>query len=340
MFKKFLNSTWTPKSNEKEPPLKEVLNQIGTVLSAGFAVWVILISITAYCFPGFFLPVKPFIEPLLGIIMFGMGMTLRFEDFKTAFAKPAAILIGVILQFAIMPALGAGVALLLHLSPEIAAGMVLVGSCPGGTASNVMVYLSKGNVALSIAMTSVSTLLAPVLTPWLIYLYARQWLPVHPAALFITIMKIILIPVLLGLLVKRFLPKWAGKAAPFTPSISMLAIMTIIACIVALNGHHLKSMAAGILIAVIMHNGLGLTMGYWLAKLTGQNATNCRAIAIEVGMQNSGMGAVLAHSHFSPVTALPSAVFSIWHNISGAFLAGIWGRENMRDKRINQKEIR
>ena len=300
------------------------LENLNRLLTSWFAFWVIGISVVAYFIPNVFLPVRPLIAILLGIIMFGMGMTLRVQDFKTAFLKPIPILIGVALQFLIMPGLGFLIGVLLRLPPEIAAGVVLVGSCPGGTASNVMVYLSKGNVALSIAMTTISTLLAPILTPWLILLYAQRWLPIDPAGLFLSILKIVLVPVILGLLVKTYLPRFAEKGGPFTPSISILAIMTIIACVVALNADKIPGMGIVILLAVILHNGLGLGLGYLIAKSTRQDVKSCRAIAIEVGMQNSGLGAVLAHTHFSPATALPSAIFSIWHNISGAILASIW----------------
>ena len=303
------------------------LEKLTKVLTAYFAVWVILVSIAAYFAPGFFLPVKPYISILLGMIMFGMGMTLRVEDFKIAFTRPVPIILGVCLQFLIMPALGFSLALLLKLPPEISAGIVLVGSCPGGTASNVMVFLSRGNVALSIAMTTISTLLAPLLTPYLILFYARRWMPIDPSELFVSIVLIVLIPVILGITVKKLLPNFALKVGNSMPSISIIAIVLIIACVVALNVNHIVTMAFAIIIAVILHNALGLILGYWIARIAKQNIKNCRAISIEVGMQNSGLGAVLAHTHFTPLTALPSAIFSIWHNISGAILASIWSRK-------------
>lgn len=299
---------------------------INKVLTSYFALWVIIISTVAYFLPSPFLNIRPHIALLLGIIMFGMGMTLQTEDFKMAFMKPVPIAIGVVLQFLVMPALGFALAVLLKLSPEIAAGLVLVGACPGGTASNVMVYLSRGNTALSIAMTTISTLLAPLLTPYLTLLYAQKWLPVDPAELFLSILKIVLVPVILGLVFKKFLPKFADKGGEWTPAISVLAIMAIIACVVALNVNNIVTMGTIIFIAVVLHNLLGLFSGYAIARIFKQETRNCRAIAIEVGMQNSGLGAALAHAHFSPATALPSAIFSIWHNISGAILASIWGR--------------
>ena len=304
-----------------------VINQTNKLLTRFFAIWVIVISMIAYFLPFPFLKIKPYISLLLGIIMLGMGMTLRTEDFKFAFLKPVPIIIGVVLQFLVMPALGFALAVFLKLPPEIAAGVVLVGACPGGTASNVMVYLSHGNVALSIAMTTISTLLAPLLTPWLILLYAQRWLPINPAKLFLSIITIVLFPVVLGLLIKTLLPKLADKGKKWTPSISVLAIIAIIACVVALNVNNIISMGIIIFITVVLHNLLGLLLGYAIAHISKQDTKNCRTISIEVGMQNSGLGAALAHTHFSPVTALPSAIFSIWHNISGAILASIWSRK-------------
>lgn len=313
------------------------LEKLTKILTTYFAVWVILISIAAYFAPDFFLPIRPYISILLGIIMFGMGMTLRAADFKMAFLKPLPIILGVFLQFLIMPALGFLLAVLLRLPPEIAAGIVLVGSCPGGTASNVMVFLSRGNVALSIAMTTISTLLAPLLTPYLVLFYARRWMPIDPTKLFVSIVTIVLVPVVLGITVKKMLPKFTEKAGNLTPSISIIAIMLIIACVVALNVSNIITMALAMIMAVVLHNAMGLILGYWIAYFTKQDIKNCRAISIEVGMQNSGLGAVLAHTHFTPMTALPSVVFSIWHNISGAILASIWSRKPIEESKYDQK---
>ncbi|WP_210418553.1 bile acid:sodium symporter family protein [Aliikangiella coralliicola] len=297
-----------------------------------FAVWVILISVIAYWQPGLFLGIKPLVALLLGVIMFGMGMTLKFEDFKSALLQPVPIVVGVLLQFGVMPALGFGLALLLELPPEIAAGVVLVGACPGGTASNVMVYLARGNVALSIAMTAVSTVLAPLVTPFLVLFYAQQWLPIDAGSLFLSIVKIVLVPVLLGLLFKRFFPQLASQGEKWSPSISVLAIVAIIAFVVAANVDNILTMSVLILVAVILHNLLGLLSGYFISLLLRQGSEECRAIALEVGMQNSGLGAVLAQAHFSPAAAIPSAIFSVWHNISGSIFASIWSRNTTQGK--------
>jgi bile acid:Na+ symporter, BASS family len=308
-----------------------ILLKINNFLTAYFAVWVIAIAVIAYFIPEVFLPIKPYIALLLGIIMFGMGMTLSVADFKVALLKPLPVLIGVMLQFLVMPAIGFAVAMLLNLPPAIAVGVILVGACPGGTASNVMVYLAKGNLALSVAMTSISTLLAPLLTPLITLFYAQKWLDIDPSQLLVSILMMVIIPVILGVVVKIFLPKLSLQTSKFTPSLSVLAIIAIIACVVALNVNNIITMGMVILVAVICHNLLGLLLGYSIARITKQNTQNTRAIALEVGMQNSGLGAALAHAHFTPITALPSAIFSIWHNISGAILASIWSRQQQEE---------
>lgn len=301
-----------------------VLYKLNQLLTRYFALWVVLIAVLAFYQPTLFLPVKPYIRYLLGLIMFGMGMTLQMPALKQAFSQPKPLLIGLGLQFAIMPLLGVALATLFALSPAVAAGLILVGACPGGTASNVMVYLARGNTALSIAMTTLSTLIAPIFTPMLMQLYAQAILPVDVGGLFISILQMVLLPVVLGLLVKAFMPKIAQQSARIMPAFSILAIMAIIACVVALNISNIQTMGVTILCAVVLHNLLGLSLGYSLAKLFSLDESSSRAIAIEVGMQNSGLAAVLAHTHFSALTALPSALFSIWHNLSGAVLATVW----------------
>ncbi len=301
-----------------------LLSQLNQLLIRYFALWVVFISVVAFYQPALFIPIKPYIQYLLGLIMFGMGMTLQTEELKQALSQPKPLLIGLGLQFAIMPLLGFGLAIALQLSPAVAAGLILVGSCPGGTASNVMVYLARGNTALSIAMTTLSTLLAPLLTPALMWLYAQANIPIDVSGLFMSILKMVLLPVVLGLVVKTLIPQLADKISRFTPAFSILAIMAIIACVVALNVANIQTIGITILLAVTLHNVLGLGLGYGLARAFALDERSSRAIAIEVGMQNSGLAAVLAHVHFSVITALPSAIFSIWHNLSGAILATLW----------------
>lgn len=289
-----------------------------------FALWVLLFAFLAFMLPDAFIWIAPAISVLLGIIMFGMGMTLTLKDFKHIAKHPKSVIAGVILQFTIMPLVAYALAKGLALPSEIALGVILVGSCPGGTASNVMTYLAKGNVALSVAMTTVSTLLAPLLTPAIIYLLAREWLDVSAVDMFITVLSVVLIPIVLGLIVKFILRKTTEKIIPAMPLVSVIAITAIVTAVVA--GSKEQIIETGLLIfgVVILHNGFGYLLGFLIAKLFKQPYADQKSVAIEVGMQNSGLGATLANAHFAPIVAVPSAIFSFWHNISGPLLATFW----------------
>lgn len=229
-----------------------------------------------------------------------------------------------------MPLLAYALAKGLRLPPEIAISVILVGACPGGTASNVMTFLAKGNTALSVAVTSVSTLLAPILTPAIIYVLASEWLEVSASDMFMSVVKIVLVPIILGLIVQFFLKEQAKKSTDIMPLISVIAIVMIVMAVVA--GSKEKIIESGLLIfaVVILHNGLGYLFGFLIAKMFKLNYADQKAISIEVGMQNSGLGAALAAAHFSPLAAVPSAIFSFWHNISGPLLATYWARKEKK----------
>ncbi|MFP7310893.1 bile acid:sodium symporter family protein [Bacillus safensis] len=214
---------------------------------------------------------------------------------------------------------------------EIAVGVILVGCCPGGTASNVMTFLAKGNMALSVAVTTISTLLAPFLTPLFIYIFARSWLPVSPEALFLSIVQVVLIPIILGVIVKVFFKKQVNYAVQALPLVSVAGIVLIIAAVVSANKEQILQSGLLIFAVVILHNGLGLLFGYLIAKWCRMDIPSRRAISIEVGMQNSGLGAALATAHFSPLAAVPSAIFSVWHNLSGSWLATYWSKRGQHD---------
>ncbi len=224
-------------------------------------------------------------------------------------------------QYLIMPLVGLGVALALRLPPDLAAGVILVGCAPGGTASNVVSYLAKADTALSVTMTSVSTLLAPLLTPALTLLLAGQFMAVDGAGMALSILQIVLIPVLGGLALRLLLPRVIEPLLPAMPWISVVAISGVVAAVV--SGSAAKVMSAGLIVfaAVVLHNGLGYLLGYGAGKLFKLPVRSCRTVSIEVGMQNSGLAAGLAAQYFNPVAALPGAVFSIWHNLSGAMVA-------------------
>ncbi|RFU71502.1 bile acid:sodium symporter family protein [Peribacillus saganii] len=305
----------------------KALEAISTIAGKYFAVWVILISVIAFLVPEPFLGLGGYITILLGVVMFGMGLTLKAVDFKIIFTKPLPVLIGVCAQFIIMPTVAFLIAKLLNLPAELAAGLVLLGCVPGGTASNVMVYLAKGNVPLSIAMTSVSTLLAPIMTPLLLLLLAGQWMPVDAVAMFKSIIQVIILPIILGLAIKKFFPAAVEKSLTVLPLISVAAIITIVGAVVSGNAASIATSGFLIFTAVMLHNGFGLLFGYLTAKALGQNEVNRRAISIEVGMQNSGLGVALATAHFGPLAALPSVLGAAWHNISGPILATYWSKK-------------
>lgn len=297
-----------------------------------FAIWVLVFAAFAFFLPAQFTWIAPYISILLGVIMFGMGMTISAKDFKEVGRHPLKVVIGVLAQFIVMPLLAFTLAKGLRLEPEIAIGVILVGCCPGGTASNVMTFLAKGNTALSVAITSVSTLLAPILTPALIYLLASEWLEVSAAAMFMSVVKIVLVPIILGFIVQLFLKEQVQKSVEVLPLVSVIAIVLIVAAVVSTSKD--KIVESGLLIfgVVILHNGLGYLIGFLTGKLFNLTYEDRKAMAIEVGMQNSGLGAALATAHFSPLAAVPSAIFSFWHNISGPLLATYWARKADRHR--------
>ncbi|MFP5316259.1 MAG: bile acid:sodium symporter family protein [Actinomycetes bacterium] len=289
----------------------------------------------ALLMPTAFTGLAPAINPLLGVIMFGMGLTLTPPDFAVIGKRPIPVVIGVVAQYLVMPLLGLLVASVLGLPAALAAGVILVGCCPGGTASNVVSYLAKGDVALSVAMTTVSTLLAPVLTPLLTLWLAGQYLPVNAGSMAWSIVQIVLIPVALGLAARLLLPGLVAKALPVLPWISVVAITLVVMAVVGLSAEAIFSAGLLVLLAVVLHNGLGYAVGYGAARLFKLPVRARRTTSVEVGMQNSGLAAGLARTHMTPEAALPAAIFSVWHNVSGALLAAYWRRRGLADAEDN-----
>ena len=278
--------------------------------------------------PTAFTGLAPWINPLLGVIMFGMGLTLTPPDFAVIAKRPVPVVIGVVAQYAIMPLLGWLIAAALGLPPALAAGVILVGCCPGGTAANVVSYLARGDVALSVAKTTLSTLLAPLLTPVLALWLAGQYMPVDAGSMAWSIVQIVLFPVLLGLVIRLFLPRLVSKALPALPWISVLAITAVVVAVVAASAKAIFAAGLLVLAAVILHNSLGYALGYGAARLFKLPIPSRRTTAVEVGMQNSGLAAGLARQYLTPESALPGAIFSVWHNVSGAVLAAYWRRRS------------
>ncbi|PYZ95614.1 sodium transporter [Alteribacter lacisalsi] len=305
----------------------KILETISATAGRYFAVWVIAVAVIAYFIPEPFLGLGAYITILLGVVMFGMGLTLKPVDFKLVVKKPVPVIFGVAVQYVVMPLLALAIAFILNLPPELAAGLVLLGSVPGGTASNVMVYLAKGNLALSVAMTSFSTMLAPILTPLILLALAGQWLPVDPMAMFVSIVQVIIIPIALGILIRRLFPAAVNKSASVIPLISVIAIIIIVSAVVSGNVESIAASGLLIFTAVLLHNLGGLFFGYLAAFLMRLDESKRRAISIEVGMQNSGLGVALATAHFGPLAALPNVIAAVWHNISGPILATIWSKK-------------
>ncbi|MCU4343757.1 bile acid:sodium symporter family protein [Acinetobacter pittii] len=298
-----------------------------------FALWVIVFAALALWQPELFVWLKAYIPWILGIIMLGMGMTMTVDDFKGVLQSPKAVLIGVVAQFVVMPGLAYVLCKLFNLPPEIAVGVILVGCCPGGTASNVITYMAKGNVALSVACTSVSTLLAPVLTTAIFYLLASQWLKIDAASMFISILQVVLLPIIVGLILRTWLKRQVESYIQVMPLVSVIAIVAIVAAIIGGSKAAILQSSLLILAVVILHNGLGYLLGFTAARFFKLPYADSKAIAVEVGMQNSGLGVALAAVHFaaSPITAVPSAIFSLWHNISGPALATYWASKHKQE---------
>ena len=294
------------------------------------AIIALLVAIIALVFHD---PVKgviktSYVNTLLGIVMFGMGMTLKLSDFKVVFTKPKAVITGILSQFIIMPLLAFLLVKIFNLDPALAVGVILVGSCPGGTSSNVMTYLAKGDVALSVGMTACTTILAPVVTPALVLLLGGETINVSYVSMLMSIVQVVLVPIVLGFVINHFFEKFAQACAKVLPLISVIAICLIIMAVVAANAAKIMTVGWLIVVVVMLHNLCGYALGYGVGKVLGLSRDQMRTLSIEVGMQNSGLATSLATVHFAtmPLAAVPGTVFSVWHNISGAIYANILAR--------------
>lgn len=306
------------------------LYRISAIIAANITIIVVLVTAVALLLPASFSWISTAsITPMLGVVMFGMGLTLKPSDFKPVLMQPKDIILGELAQFIVMPFVAWILCKLLQLPTELALGVILVGCCPGGTASNVICYLAKGDIALSVAMTGVSTLLAPIVTPALVYLLAGKEVAVDMVGMFISILQVVILPIILGFAVNRYLGKFTEKVTPLLPMISTLAIAAIIGIIVSHNANKILSCSLIVGVVVILHNSMGLALGYLAGRLLGLPHDKRTAISIEVGMQNSGLATSLAAIHFAmfPMAAVPGAIFSTWHNFSGSIAASIFRKE-------------
>ena len=305
--------------------MKKLCNYISKYMGA----IVVLVAAVALFWPSSFLWVDTWaINPMLGVIMFGMGLTLSPQDFRIVFSRPKDIIIGCLAQFTIMPLLALGLSWAFALPKELALGVILVGCCPGGTASNVITYLAKGDLALSVGMTATSTLLAPLLTPLLVLMLAGTMVEVDTIGMLLSIVYVVIAPIAVGLIFQRYLPKFTKEIVPYLPAFSSIAIALVVGIIVAHNADRLLVGGMIVVLVVVLHNLCGLSLGYVIGRLLGLAEPKKRAISIEVGMQNSGLASSLATLHFAayPLATIPGAIFSVWHNISGALVARIYSK--------------
>lgn len=296
---------------------------------------VLLAAVLALVFPDSLRQIRPtVINYLLGVVMFGMGLTLNLQDFKIVFSRPKDVIIGCLAQFTIMPLLAWILARLFSLDEALALGVVLVGCCPGGTASNVITYLAKGDLALSVGMTGVSTLFAPFLTPLLTWALAGKSVNVDVVGMLLSILWVVILPIVVGLIVKGLWPNFTKKATDYLPAFSSIAIAMIVAIIISANANKLLAGGSIIVLVVILHNLCGLSLGYLIGRLLGLSEAKKRAISIEVGMQNSGLASSLATIHFAayPLATIPGAIFSVWHNLSGAAVAYLYSNRCKNEK--------
>ena len=296
-------------------------------ISKWMGVLVLIVAALSLFVPASFLWLDTWtINPMLGMIMFGMGLTLSPKDFRIVFQRPKDIIIGCLAQFIVMPSLAWLLTMAFHLPQELALGVILVGCCPGGTASNVITYLAKGDLALSVGLTATSTLLAPVMTPLLVWLLAGTMVNVDTAGMLLSIVYVIIAPIIAGLLCQRFLPKLTKNVVAYLPAFSSIVIALVVGVIVSHNAKQLLVGGLLVIIVVMLHNILGLSVGFLLGRLTRMPRKKCVALSIEVGMQNSGLASSLAVLHFAayPLAAIPGAIFSVWHNISGALVAKLY----------------
>ena len=305
------------------------MKRLCKLISDYMGVLVLAAALLALAFPSVLqqVPTKV-INYLLGVVMFGMGLTLNLRDFKIVFSRAKDVILGCLAQFTVMPLLAWGLASAFQLDEALALGVVLVGCCPGGTASNVITYLAKGDLALSVGMTGVSTLLAPLLTPLLTWALAGKSVNVDVAGMLLSILWVVILPIVVGLIVKGLWPKFTEKAVDYLPAFSSVAIALIVAIIIAANASKLLAGGLVIVVVVVLHNLCGLGLGYLIGRLLALAEPKKRAISIEVGMQNSGLASSLATLHFAayPMATIPGAIFSVWHNISGAIVARLYAR--------------
>jgi BASS family bile acid:Na+ symporter len=315
------------------PDMKKICDFISRWMGA----LVLLMALLALWQPAPFAAVGTWvINPMLGLIMFGMGLTLNPNDFRIVFSRPKDVLTGCLAQFTIMPLLAWILTKIFSLPPDLALGVILVGCCPGGTASNVITYLAKGDLALSVGMTATSTVLAPLLTPLLTWMMAGTFVDVDAVGMLMSIVYVVIAPILAGFLIQHYMPEFTRRMVAYLPAFSSVMIATLVAIIIGHNASKLLTGGLIVVVVVMLHNLCGLALGYWIGLLLRLTHPKRSAISIEVGMQNSGLASSLANIHFAafPMATIPGAIFSVWHNISGALVAKVYSMKEKSDESV------
>lgn len=299
---------------------------------------VLVVVVAAYFMPRAFLWAVPHTVLLLGIIMFGMGMTLHASDFKLIVQRPKEVLVGCAAHYTIMPLLAYGLVLAFEMPPEMAVGMILLGSCPSGTASNVMGFLAKADVPLSVSITTCSTLLAPLMMPFIVWGLAGQWVEVSFVAMAMTVMKVILVPLVLGLLAHRMMgEKHVASLSKILVLVSAFGVLVILGGVIAVNGAKILEMGLFVIVMVLLHNLGGFLLGYVVTGKLGFGKKQQHSVTLEVGMQNDALAISLVSVFFAPAVAIPAAVGAAIHQVTGSILAGIFAR-HMEAREQKQRE--
>lgn len=302
------------------------------------SIMVLIAAITAFLKPSTFTWVAPHVSTLLGFIMLGMGMTLKEDDFMLIVKNPKNVVFGTIIQFTVMP-LGAYLcARLFNLPAELAVGLILLGSCPGGVTSNVMSFIAKGDVALSVSITTVSTIISPIVTPAFILLLGGKWVNIDALSMFLSIVKIVLVPIILGGMCRKFFTKFSDESVRILPAMSGMTMVLLVGAIVSVNADKLLSSGLIVIVAGIIHNILGYVLGYFIAEKIGFDEEKKRVISIETGMQNAALATTLAMAHFTPIVAIVPTIVGIWHAFSVSTLANYWANKPI-DKESKQLTI-
>lgn len=316
----------------------EKLGEIVKFITKYFSLWIILGVVAAYFNPDPFKPLSKYVPYCIMAVMLSMGLTVSADDFKLVLSRPKDVFWGIVLRYMIMPFIALALTKVLDLPPVLAAGLILVGCCPSGVASNVMTFLAKGDTALSITVSSINTIIAPFITPFMFVFLVGTIVPVDAQAILMDILKIVLIPVFLGAVIRAFASDFVDKIMPIIPIVSVIAIFVTTSSGFALSAGSLANVALIAFVAVALHNILGLTTGYWAARGVGMPHFKAKALCFEIGMENGGLAMALALAHLAPLAFIPAAIFNLIHNLTGPTLANYWREKEEKEAAAAENE--